>query len=174
MGEKGYLDVHIEVKSPGGHSSVPPAHTVSGCCHPKIHLLTVGSQSIGMLSQIIVALENDPYPVRLNRSSPMYNLLQCEAAYAPPEALAPRFRNAVRRSLISDRALEFVTEVMSMNSVWRAFVGTTQATDVIHGGVKANALPEQATVLINHRITIERRVQCTYHVSLVLMLFQLH
>ena len=36
--EKGYLDVRIEVSTPGGHSSVPPAHTVqcssdyASCC----------------------------------------------------------------------------------------------------------------------------------------------
>ena len=27
-GEKGYLDVRVEVTTPGGHSSVPPPHTV--------------------------------------------------------------------------------------------------------------------------------------------------
>ena len=26
--EKGYLDVHLSVASPGGHSSIPPKHTV--------------------------------------------------------------------------------------------------------------------------------------------------
>jgi len=29
IAEKGYTDVRIEVSSPGGHSSVPPPHTVS-------------------------------------------------------------------------------------------------------------------------------------------------
>ena len=29
VAEKGYLDVRVEVASAGGHSSVPPAHTVS-------------------------------------------------------------------------------------------------------------------------------------------------
>ena len=29
IAEKGYLDVHVEVTAPGGHSSVPPKHTVS-------------------------------------------------------------------------------------------------------------------------------------------------
>lgn len=86
----------------------------------------------------------------------MYTLLQCEAAYTPPQAMVPRFRAAIRRSIISDAALEFVNEVMSLDRVWRAFVGTTQAADIIQGGVKANALPEQATALINHRIAIER------------------
>lgn len=29
VAEKGYLDVVVEVSAPGGHSSVPPLHTVS-------------------------------------------------------------------------------------------------------------------------------------------------
>lgn len=29
VAEKGYLDVKVDVAAPGGHSSVPPAHTVS-------------------------------------------------------------------------------------------------------------------------------------------------
>ncbi|KAL5631621.1 hypothetical protein ACGC1H_007220 [Rhizoctonia solani] len=141
VGEKGYMDVTIEVRTPGGHSSVPPAHT-----------------SIGILSKIIVDFEDNPYPITLHRSNPMYTLLQCEAAYAAPDALVPRFRKAIRRSLISDTALEFVTEVMSMDYKWKAFVGTTQAADIIAGGVKANALPEQAKTLINHRIAIESSI----------------
>ena len=28
IGEKGYLDTRVEVSSPGGHSSIPPSHTV--------------------------------------------------------------------------------------------------------------------------------------------------
>ncbi|ELU39297.1 carboxypeptidase s [Rhizoctonia solani AG-1 IA] len=141
VGEKGYMDVTIEVRTPGGHSSVPPSHT-----------------SIGILSKIIVDFEDNPYSVKLHRSNPMYTLLQCEAAYAAPDAFVPRFRKAIERSLVSDKALEFVTEVMSMDRVWRAFVGTTQAVDIVNGGVKANALPEQAKALINHRIAIESSI----------------
>lgn len=29
IAEKGYYDVKVEVAAPGGHSSVPPPHTVS-------------------------------------------------------------------------------------------------------------------------------------------------
>lgn len=32
IAEKGYIDVRVEVESPGGHSSVPPTHTVR--CFP--------------------------------------------------------------------------------------------------------------------------------------------
>ena len=28
IAEKGYIDVRVDVTSPGGHSSVPPSHTV--------------------------------------------------------------------------------------------------------------------------------------------------
>jgi acetylornithine deacetylase/succinyl-diaminopimelate desuccinylase-like protein len=34
IAEKGFLNVQVEVKAPGGHSSVPPAHTV--CLRMKI------------------------------------------------------------------------------------------------------------------------------------------
>ncbi|KAG9090337.1 hypothetical protein FS749_000637 [Ceratobasidium sp. UAMH 11750] len=141
VGEKGYMNVAIEVQTPGGHSSVPPEHT-----------------SIGLLSRIIVDFENHPHAVRLHRTNPMYTLLQCEAAYIPPSGMLPRLRKAIQSSIVSDTALEFVNEVMSMDRVWRAFVGTTQAADLVQGGVKANALPEQAKVLINHRIALESSV----------------
>lgn len=38
------------------------------------------------------------------------------------------------------------------NDVTRAFLATTQAVDLISGGVKINALPEQAIASINYRI----------------------
>lgn len=159
VGEKGYMDVSIEVKTPGGHSSVPPKHTVSrSFCFGNHFLPRNRYKSIGIISQILVDFENHPYEVKLHRSNPMYTLLQCEAAYTPPEAMLPRFRSAIRRSLISDTALEFVNEVMSMDKIWSAFVGTTQAADLIRGGVKVNALPEQATAVVNHRIALERCV----------------
>ena len=31
VSEKGYMDVMINVASPGGHSSLPPPHTVCSC-----------------------------------------------------------------------------------------------------------------------------------------------
>lgn len=40
----------------------------------------------------------------------------------------------------------------------RALVTTTTAVDVIHGGVKVNALPEQVTAVVNHRIAFGHSV----------------
>lgn len=42
--DRGYLDVAVTVETAGGHSSVPTDHT-----------------SIGLLAQIVCAIENAPY-----------------------------------------------------------------------------------------------------------------
>lgn len=36
IAEKGYIDVKVSVSTPGGHSSAPPAHTVSHCVFWRI------------------------------------------------------------------------------------------------------------------------------------------
>lgn len=40
--------------------------------------------------------------------------------------------------------------------MYKSLVGTTQAIDLIHGGVKSNALPERAWAVVNHRISVVR------------------
>ena len=39
LSEKGYMDVRVEVTSAGGHSSLPPEHTVSQTRYPLLHLI---------------------------------------------------------------------------------------------------------------------------------------
>ena len=51
----------------------------------------------------------------------------------------------------------------------RAMVGTTTAFDVIHGGVKVNALPELVTGLVNFRIDFAESIESTQkHVTRIL------
>lgn len=70
-----------------------------------------------------------------------------------PEGL----RNDIIRSVSSDKALRRVENyVFPLEPTVKASVGTTQAIDLINGGVKANALPEQATAIVNHRIATDR------------------
>lgn len=62
LGEKGYFDVRITVETSGGHSSVPPDNT-----------------GIGILAQIISAIEAEPYQPDLtpvNRQYPFSTLEQ--------------------------------------------------------------------------------------------------
>jgi acetylornithine deacetylase/succinyl-diaminopimelate desuccinylase-like protein len=44
---------------------------------------------------------------------------------------------------------------------YKSLLRTTQAVDMIVGGVKANALPELASAVVNHRIRTDR---CAYFV----------
>ncbi|KAJ7504523.1 hypothetical protein B0H11DRAFT_1709687 [Mycena galericulata] len=142
VAEKGYLDVHVEVTSPGGHSSVPPAHT-----------------TIGILAALLVKYEENPYPLALSRDSIPYSTVQCFGEHG---ATVPKqLRKIVRRSAHSKRALHKLEKVLFEDPIYRSLVGTTQAIDIIQGGVKANALPEQAYALVNHRISTESSVDET-------------
>ncbi|KAJ7825060.1 hypothetical protein B0H14DRAFT_3110832 [Mycena olivaceomarginata] len=120
VAEKGSVNVNIEIKTPGGHSSVPPAHT-----------------SIGMLAALIVHLE----------------------AHAPVPTLD--LRRAVLRAPKSERARKQAEKLLLEDTMFRALVGTTQAVDMVSGGVKSNALPEQALAVVNHRIATQSSVNAT-------------
>ncbi|KAI0675520.1 carboxypeptidase S [Trametes maxima] len=134
LSEKGYLDLQVEVSAPGGHSSIPPEHT-----------------AIGMLAAMIVELEGHPHPAVLTRESGAFRTTQCTAAYAPeyPEHI----RKLAQEAVHSDDALEALERaLLETFPGYEAFLRTTQAADLIEGGVKVNALPERATAVVNHRI----------------------
>ncbi|THU77310.1 carboxypeptidase S [Dendrothele bispora CBS 962.96] len=134
IAEKGYMDLLVEVASPGGHSSVPPKHT-----------------SIGMLARVLVELEDHPYPVQITKDHILYRTLQCFAAHS--KDLPKDFRKAIKRSASSKKAMKALNDIISQELRFAASVGTTQALDLINGGVKTNALPERASAVINHRIS---------------------
>ena len=58
----------------------------------------------------------------------------------------------------SEKGLRLLENMLFKNPVYKSFVGTTQAIDLIQGGVKVNALPESAWAIINHRISVIRSV----------------
>lgn len=67
-------------------------------------------------------------------------------------------RKTIKRSAKSNHALHSLENEMFKNPVYKHLVGTTQAIDLIQGGVKTNALPEQAWAVVNHRISVIRLV----------------
>ncbi|KAF7309691.1 Gly-X carboxypeptidase [Mycena indigotica] len=142
VAEKGYLDVHVEVTSPGGHSSVPPEHT-----------------TIGILAKLLVKYEKNPYKLELSRKSIPYALVQCHGEHGA--TMPERLKRLIKHSAHSESALRKLENVLFEEKTFRALVGTTQAADIIHGGVKSNALPEQAYALVNHRISTESSVEET-------------
>lgn len=58
----------IEVTTPGGHSSLPPPHTVS-TMHSTVHHVDHCLQSIGLLAEFLVAIERNPFDVHLVSAS---------------------------------------------------------------------------------------------------------
>lgn len=67
-------------------------------------------------------------------------------------------RELVRQALTDDAALARLTARLVREPGFAAVMGTTQAVDVVRGGVKINALPEQVEAIVNHRIAEHRCV----------------
>ncbi len=134
IAEKGYLDVRVEVSSAGGHSSVPPDHT-----------------TIGLLSMLVVELEKNTHRPVLQRSGTGFANAQCSVLY--DTRYPPALRALAKKALHSDQALEhFMRALISFDKLFGVLFKTTQAVDLINGGVKINALPEVAAAVVNHRI----------------------
>lgn len=165
VAEKGYLDVKLSVHTPGGHSSVPPKHT-----------------SIGYLSKIISHIEDNPHKIEVKiqednkgGDSPALQSLLCirdapqlrktglgvalsKFAAARQHLKNVKAKSGCMRSYRIQRAAKKlqVTKKLLEKELSTSQHGveftTTQAVDIVYGGVKINALPEEATALINHRI----------------------
>lgn len=70
-----------------------------------------------------------------------------------PEGL----RKLIGQAAEDDNALETLkSTLLQSNPQNAATIRTTQAVDLVQGGVKANALPETASAVINHRIAEHR------------------
>ncbi|PVH73424.1 carboxypeptidase S [Cadophora sp. DSE1049] len=140
LGEKGYCDVKITVETAGGHSSVPPDHT-----------------GIGILSKIVSAIEDTPYEPDLTSVNPYFTTLQCSAQHSPD--IDPWLKRTIQASLTSKNAAKTVANYLSTQDIFQRYLmQTSQATDLISGGVKINALPEKVYAVINHRIAVESQV----------------
>ncbi|KAI0388059.1 carboxypeptidase S [Hypomontagnella monticulosa] len=136
VGEKGYYDVQLTLNVNGGHSSRPPKHT-----------------GIGIMADAIVALENKPYSPKLTHSSPFRRVLECRAKYSP-DAVQPWLRDA----LLSGSEEEIAEKLAEEETEEKWLVQTSQAIDVITGGVKVNALPEDVQFQVNHRVALHESV----------------
>jgi len=137
VAEKGYTDVTITVRMPGGHSSIPPSHT-----------------GIGVLSELITMIEEHLYPPHLDDKNPFLGALQCGSEHSPdfPSKL---------RHLIKQRSKKhggprdiLAEEAAKISLATRYLMQTSQAVDIIGGGAKVNALPERVSAIVNHRINI--------------------
>jgi Gly-Xaa carboxypeptidase len=127
--EKSAMEIHITLNIAGGHASKPPPHS-----------------GIGIMSEIIVALEAHIYEPVLLSGSPYYKHLVCQAQYSPDSD--PWLGHALESG-----RLEYVAEKIAMQRPEIRFrMQTSQAVDLIQGGAKMNVLPESISIGIDYRI----------------------
>ncbi|KAL3465903.1 hypothetical protein BJX64DRAFT_45678 [Aspergillus heterothallicus] len=132
--EKGHVNLNFELRVKGGHSSVPLPHT-----------------GIGIISEIVVALEQNPYEPRIIEDSPVHRALICQARYSPDAQ--PRIRQLLKEGDLGGLAEEFA----ATSPLARFVVQTSQAIDIIGGGVKINAMPEVVELSVNYRVAPHQR-----------------
>jgi Gly-Xaa carboxypeptidase len=105
---------------------------------------------------LIAALEEHPHKPYLNPESPLVNLISCAADSAPgmPKSLKKAIGRvtdsmATGQGKVDKKALKVVEDWWVQGSyedgtlakgMGKAMVSTTQAVDIINGGVKVNAL----------------------------------
>lgn len=141
-GEKGYVDVAIEILGHGGHSSAPPDHT-----------------TIGVAADLITLIESSPFPSDFQLDNPLYGTLTCTAEHST--SLPSDIKNIILNAGVDDKHRNQLTQYVSNNKQLRDLIRTTQSVDIISGGVKANALPESTKFLVNHRVDFHSSVRET-------------
>lgn len=132
IAEKGYLDIKLSLEVKGGHSSEPPLHS-----------------GIGIMAEFVVALERNPYKPVLTKENPLRGYLECQAKFSPHE-LEPWLRHALLYDTDGQEIGRRLSE--GRGPAARFSMQTSQAVDIIRGGQKVNALPENIEATINYRI----------------------
>lgn len=136
VSEKGSLDLVLHISVPGGHSSVPPEHT-----------------GIGIMSEIIYALEReDLFSPLLSNQHPTRKNLECQAKYSPEHVEDWLAETLADKNQV--RAAEKIAE--ARGDQMRYILQTSQAADMINGGVKTNALPESVQAIVNYRVAVHQ------------------
>ncbi|KAJ7633641.1 hypothetical protein DFH06DRAFT_1222410 [Mycena polygramma] len=145
-GEKGSVNVHVSVNVPGGHSSIPPAHT-----------------AIGILSSLVTTIEANAPPVALRAGNPFATFAVCLGQHGTID-------DELKTLLAHERTWPAAAQLMAERSAGdRARLSTTQAVDIVGGGVKVNALPEEAHVVVNHRVAVGDSISGLYERYLALL-----
>ena len=144
--EKGRLDIYVELLTPGGHSSIPPDHT-----------------SIGIMSELGYIIEKDPFKPELTDKNPTLKYFQCLALHDPKKKIPKTFKKVILRAGFDKFANSKLVAKITQNLWFRYLLSTSQALDIIKGGEKVNALPEDTKLGVNHRISVDSNVAYVKH-----------
>ena len=124
--EKGYATLELDLNMEhGGHSSMPPQET-----------------AIGIMSNAIVKLQDNPFPAELNENArSLFDNLG-------PEMTLPTKAVFANLWLLEGVLISQLEKSGSSNAMLR----TTTAPTIIKGGVKENVLPTSVSTQVNFRI----------------------
>ncbi len=125
IAEKGFVNVHMAVKSAGGHSSMPPEHTAAGS-----------------IARAITKLETHQLPLKL--TAPVLEMFR---------SLSPAM-DFGKRLVLSNLWLfaPFFKRVFAKTPPGAAFLRTTMAPTMLEGSDAPNVLPLSASAVVNARI----------------------
>ncbi|KAJ3317471.1 Gly-Xaa carboxypeptidase, partial [Blyttiomyces sp. JEL0837] len=137
-GEKGYMDTEITIETTGGHASIPPSHT-----------------GIGLIADAIVRLEANPHVPQMPDNNPYLGLLTCVVDNGGSK-VDPWLKWAINH--IDNGGRSLLVQMLSKQPQTKYMMATSQAVDVINGGVKVNALPEVVKAFVNQRIAVHESV----------------
>jgi len=130
--EKVYMDVRLEVRSPGGHSSIPMKENA-------IYRLAAALERFGQYE----------FPPRLNEVTRAYF---SRAAASEPDTIAARMR------MVGETGDTTAMRRLSEGSPWlSAVLRTTCVATRLDGGHANNALPQTAGANINCRLLPDER-----------------
>jgi len=124
VSEKGYVNLVLTVTDAGGHSSQPPDHT-----------------ALGILSQAIVRVENNPFPARMDFLLPTFEAI---GAYTPFSDRLAMSNLWLLGPLVKGKLLK--------EPDMAAGLRTTTAATMASASPKSNILPTRAQAVINFRI----------------------
>ena len=126
--EKVYIDFNLEVRNPGGHSSLPTKDNA-------IYRLADG---LGRLAKF-------DFPVRLNEVTRTYFQRMSEIERDPPVA-------AAMKSIASNPADAAAADRLAQDPYYNAMMRTTCVATMLAGGHAPNALPQMARANVNCRM----------------------
>jgi len=125
IAEKGYAEIEITARAPGGHSSLPPREG-----------------AIGRIARAVIRLEENPMPANMET-----------IAGRTLDSLAPHVEGFQGQALRHRRLLGPIVErILARKPATDALLRTTTAVTILRGGVKSNVLPHSATATVNFRL----------------------
>jgi Gly-Xaa carboxypeptidase len=87
-----------------------------------------------------------------------FTALQCGAEYG--SSMDSWLREKVQKALKNKNAAREVAKYLAEKDITQRYLlQTSQAVDLISGGVKINALPEKVHAVVNHRVAVESTIK---------------